>query len=60
MIDEVSIILGGLLDKTETIARSVRGSSLPSGGTQLLLVSGRLQLPRDYGLWGVVLGALRS
>jgi ATP-dependent DNA helicase PIF1 len=41
IIDEVSMIDGGLFDKLELIARTVRRSNKPFGGIQILL-SGKL------------------
>ncbi len=45
IIDEVSMLDGQLLDKAEQVARSVRGSSAPFGGLQLVLCGDFFQLP---------------
>jgi len=45
VIDEISMLDGGLLDKAEAVARAIRRSSAPFGGLQLLLSGDFFQLP---------------
>ncbi|KAK6484300.1 ATP-dependent DNA helicase PIF1-like [Huso huso] len=45
IIDEVSMVEGEFFDKLETIARSIRRSSEPFGGIQLIVCGDFLQLP---------------
>lgn len=45
IVDEISMLPGGLLDKMEQIARSVRNSSAPFGGIQLIFTGDFFQLP---------------
>ena len=45
VIDEVSMLDAGLLDKLEEIARGIRGNTLPFGGIQLVLTGDFFQLP---------------
>ncbi|XP_026887355.1 ATP-dependent DNA helicase PIF1 [Electrophorus electricus] len=45
IIDEVSMVDGQFFDKLEAIARSIRGSTEPFGGIQLIVCGDFLQLP---------------
>ncbi|XP_046883344.1 ATP-dependent DNA helicase PIF1 isoform X2 [Hypomesus transpacificus] len=45
VIDEVSMVDGQFFDKLEAVARSVRRSSQPFGGIQLIMCGDFLQLP---------------
>lgn len=45
VIDEVSMLRADLLDAIDTVLRSVRRSSLPFGGVQILFIGDLLQLP---------------
>ena len=45
VIDEVSMLDGGFLDKVEQVARALRDATLPFGGIQLVLCGDFLQLP---------------
>ncbi|OZJ06814.1 hypothetical protein BZG36_00001, partial [Bifiguratus adelaidae] len=45
IIDEVSMVDGGLFDKIEQIAREVRGIEAPFGGIQIVLAGDFFQLP---------------
>jgi ATP-dependent DNA helicase PIF1 len=45
IVDEVSMLEGGLFDKVEAIARDIRRSSLPFGGIQVVLCGDFFQLP---------------
>lgn len=45
VIDEISMVRPDVLDAIDSILRRVRGSSLPFGGVQLLLIGDLRQLP---------------
>lgn len=45
IIDEISMIPATLFDKLDVIGQAIRGSKLPFGGIQLILVGDFLQLP---------------
>ncbi len=45
VIDEVSMLNIDLFEKLELLARTIRGSELPFGGVQLVLIADFLQLP---------------
>ncbi|KAI1282083.1 ATP-dependent DNA helicase PIF1 [Halotydeus destructor] len=49
IIDEISMVDGDFFDKLEQIARTVRNSTLPFGGIQLILCGDFLQLPPVQG-----------
>ena len=45
IIDEVSMLTGDLLDKLNELGKKIRGSKIPFGGLQVLLVGDFFQLP---------------
>jgi len=45
IIDEISMLLGGLFDKLEELAREIRVNPKPFGGIQLVLCGDFFQLP---------------
>jgi len=52
IIDEISMLDGGLFDKLEYIARRIRGGDRPFGGLQLVVAGDFFQLP-PVGLAGI-------
>lgn len=56
IIDEISMIDGGLFDKVEEIARVIKNNSLPFGGIQLIATGDFFQLPpvfkNDVDIYG--------
>lgn len=51
IIDEISMLGGGLFDKLNFIAKSIRKNSNPFGGIQLLITGDLLQLPPIKDNW---------
>jgi ATP-dependent DNA helicase PIF1 len=49
IIDEISMLSGTLLDAVDAVCRQVRGSELPFGGIQVVLVGDFFQLPPVAG-----------
>ncbi|CAL4087415.1 unnamed protein product, partial [Meganyctiphanes norvegica] len=45
IVDEISMVDGGLFEKLEAVARAIRGNDKPFGGIQLILCGDFLQLP---------------
>ena len=45
IIDEVSMLRADTLDMINTVLKSIRGSSAPFGGVQVLFIGDLLQLP---------------